>query len=129
MAQLIGRDVTIPAGTTQAAPLVTDISFPPALVESIRVRVPPGPNGLMGFRVTSGGIPVIPLSGVDWVIANDESFDWRIDGLIDSGAFELTGYNSGVHDHTVYLQFILAPPLAAAAPAILPAAAISHTGG
>lgn len=99
--------VTIPAGTPLAAPATTSLFFPPRIVTAVRWRVPPGPSGLMGWRLTmSGGVAVIPTGG-GWVIADNESATWPLTGQPDSGAWELTGYNTDIYDHTVYLDFLL----------------------
>lgn len=115
----------IPAGTPVAAPVTVDVSFPERLVRSVRWRVPPGPSGLMGWRLSSDGSPVIPLVAGTWIIADGESDTWPLDGYLDSGNWQVTGYNTGTFDHAVYLDFLLdlirpavtPPPLAAAAAA------------
>lgn len=115
----------IPAGTLKTAPVTVDVSFPQRYVREVRWRVPHGPSGLMGWRLSSDGAPVIPLVAGTWIIADGESDDWPLDGYLDSGNWQVTGYNTGVFDHTVYLTFLLdlitpavtPPPLAAAAAA------------
>jgi len=99
--------VTIPAGTAETSPLTTDIFFPPRDVVAVRWKVPPGPSGMMGWRLTmSGGNAVIPAGG-GWIIADGESATWPLDDQPDSGYWEVTGYNTGAYDHTVYLDFLL----------------------
>lgn len=99
---------TIPAGTPKNAPVTVDVSFPPRVVLAVSWQVPPGPSGLMGWRLTmSGGNPVIP-AGDGWIIADNRSGSWPVAGQPDSGAWEVTGYNTDIFDHTVYLDFMLA---------------------
>lgn len=99
--------VTIPAGTTQTSPLVTSIAFPPRVVTAVKWRVPPGPSGLMGWQLTmSNGIAVIPTGG-GFIIADDDGDTWPMTGLPDSGEWEVTGYNTDVYDHSVYIDFLL----------------------
>ena len=116
----------IPAGTTADAPVTVDVSFPPRVVTAIRWRVPPGPAGLMGWRLTmSGGVAVIPVGG-GWIIANDETETWPLTDQPDSGSWEVTGYNTGGYDHAVYLDFLLdLVGTAAAAPDLVPNADLS----
>lgn len=125
-AEIRASAVTIPAGTPQAAPVTVDVSFPPRLVQAVHWQVPPGPSGLMGWRLTmSGGVPVIPYGG-GWIIADDRSDTWPVTGMPDSGAWEVTGYNTDIYDHTVYLEFLLAldaPP--AAGLQVIPSAQLS----
>lgn len=112
--------VTIPAGTTPAVPFTADVSFPPRLVVGVHWKVPPGPSGLMGWRLTmSGGNAVIPTGG-GWIIADNESATWPLTGQPDSGAWEVTGYNTDIYDHTVYLDFLLDLVAAPSAPTTLP---------
>lgn len=102
--------VNITAGTTQAAPSLTALSMPARIVRHIHARIPPGPNGLMGWALASGGVPIIPWNAGAWFVANDEVFDWDLEGQISSGAWQLRGYNTGRYDHSVYLVFELDPP-------------------
>ena len=99
--------VTIPAGTPETAPVTQDIFMPVREVTSVGWKVPPGPSGLMGWRLTmSGGTAVIPTGG-GWVVADDQDDTWPLQDLPDSGAWEVTGYNTGAFPHTVYLTFLL----------------------
>lgn len=110
--------VTIPAGTAQSAPQTTDVPFPSRIVQAVTWKVPPGPSGLMGWRLTmSGGNAVLPTGG-GWVVADDQTDTWPLADQPDSGAWEVTGYNTDVYDHTVYLTFLLATVPVPAAPAV-----------
>lgn len=100
----------IPAGTLATAPLVTSLAMPPRIVRRLRVRVPPGPAGSVGFALTSGGARVVPAGQGTWIVADDEIFDWELVETIESGAWQLTAYNTGRWDHTLYLTFELDPP-------------------
>lgn len=99
--------VTIPAGTSQASPFTEEINFPAREVVAVSWKVPPGPSGLMGWRLTmSGGQPVIPTGG-GWIVADDQSGTWPVTGMPDGGFWEVTGYNTGAFNHTVYIDFLL----------------------
>lgn len=99
--------VTIPAGTPLPATFTEDIFFPARVVNGVHWKVPPGAMGLMGWRLTmSGGNAVIPTGG-GWIIADGESDTWLLYDQPDSGFWELTGYNSDIYDHTVYVDFLL----------------------
>lgn len=106
-AEVRSFQVTIPAGTPLSSPVTSDVAFPARIVTGVHWKVPPGPSGLMGWRLSmSGGIAVIPTGG-GWVIADDDSDTWPLTGQPDSGAWQVTGYNTDVYDHTVYLDFLL----------------------
>lgn len=108
--------VTVPAGTTKAAPLVTDISFPEREVIAVSYRVPPGPSGLMGWALTSAGAPVIPIQMGGYIVTDNQSATWDLEGYLNSGNWQVTAYNLGLYDHTVYLTFQLDLPGTVAAP-------------
>lgn len=101
---------TIPAGAPAAAPVTVDISFPPRVVRRIDWRVPNGPMGVFGWRLTMGGVQVLPTAGASWILANDESATWAPTRAPDSGAWQVTGYNTGRYPHAVYLTFHLDLP-------------------
>ena len=101
--------VTIPAGTPQAAPVVVNVPFPSSEVERITAKVPPGPSGLMGFALTMNGQQVIPINAGAWLIADNHTYDWALTDLPNTGQWQVTGYNTDIYDHTIYLDFMLAP--------------------
>lgn len=96
---------TIPAGTLSTAPVTLDVSFPVRTVRTIDWRVPPGASGLMGWRLTMGGVQVIPTKSDPWVIDDGHAGTFALDGYPDSGAWQVTGYNTGAFNHSVYLVF------------------------
>lgn len=107
--------VTIPAGTPIAAPSVQPVVFPPRIVTAIRWKVPPGPGGLMGWALTVAGHPVIPIQQGAYFVTDAESDTWTLENYPDQGQWQLTGYNTDIYDHTVYLTFLLDLASAAAA--------------
>lgn len=100
---------TVPAGTAKASPVTISLAIGTNLVETIRWRVPPGPRGNLGWCLAMGGVQVLPDDSGSFVVADDESDDWPISGLPDSGAWQLIGYNTGAYNHTVYLYFFTTP--------------------
>lgn len=105
--EIRGFSVTIPAGTLQSAPLRQSITMPPRIVDTLQVIIPPGPSGLMGFAITMGGVNVLPIQPGTFIVTDNEKITWPLTGLPDSGAWQLTGYNTGVFDHTVYLRWLV----------------------
>ena len=99
--------VTIPAGTPVDTPYTQDIFIPARILTGVHWKVPPGPSGLMGWRLTmSGGNAVIPTGG-GWIISDDADVTWALTDQPDSGYWEVTGYNTDIYDHTVYLDLLL----------------------
>jgi hypothetical protein len=128
--------VTIPAGTAITAPTTTKCSMPTREVQRIEIKVPPGPNGQMGFRVGGSGQQFIPRGAGQWVVTNNEEISWDITDAFDSGDWDVIGYNTGDYAHTIYIRFLVVLPLAAnpLGPAPIPVEQLSslgetHSGG
>lgn len=74
------------------------------ILESLHLRIPPGPSGLAGIAVLYAGVPIIPSEqpGVFW-IGDDEQ--WEIDiGWEISGPLTIRTYNIDAYDHTFLLR-------------------------
>lgn len=129
--QLYTAEVTVPAGTTKAAPQVTGLDLPRSLVPAEwTITVPPGPNGDVGFALAVGTTPILPRNPGGWIVANDRVIVWPVDVEYLSGAWALTAYNLGAYDHTLYVEAaMLAPGTMTAAPGANLAAVASLTGG
>ena len=118
---------TIPAGTAKATPTEILMSLPLRIVNSVQFRVPPGPQGLVGFALAVAHQPIIPYGNGQWIIANDELTTWDLRDYPQSGAWSLFGYNTGIYDHTIQVRFLLnLPPLPTPpTPTPIPAAQLS----
>lgn len=126
MAQEVRQfSVTVPHGTPQASPATFSLAMPARVVRKVRVRIPPGPQGTVGWALASAGTPILPWNAGAFVVANDEAIEWELAGQIDSGAWQLIAYNVGVFDHTLYVTFQLDLPggqlAAVSAPIAIPA--------
>lgn len=61
----------------------------------------------MGWKLTmSNGQAVLPVNGT-YIVTNDHADRWPVVSQPDSGAWEVTGYNTGKYPHTVYFDFFL----------------------
>lgn len=98
---------TIVANTAIAAPMAFTLSMLPGVTRRLGFIVPPGPSGLMGFRIVHSGQTVIPASGSTWIVTDDEKAEWPLDGFPTGDKWSLVGYNTDVNDHTVYLRWFL----------------------
>lgn len=99
--------VTVPAGTPQATPQITDVSFDVRIVRRIDWHLPHGCVGLVGFHIAMGGVPVVPLPKGEFVIGDGEGGSWTLEDAPDSGAWQCVAYNTGGHAHTIHLTFHL----------------------
>lgn len=124
--------VTIPAGTTIASGFTASMQFPARIVTQIDVRIPPGPRGEVGFGIGTGGIIVVPYGGTDFIVTDDQYLSFPVENTLESGAWELLGYNTGAYDHTLRVYFhcqlvVTAAPTAAGGP--LPPGTLGSGGG
>ena len=103
-------EVTVPAGTAKTAPVTTALSMPSRIVDRLEVRIPPGPNGSVGWAFTMGGQRVFPFAKDTWVVADDETIPVPTEGAPDTGAWQLMAYNTGRWDHTLYVRAWLRSP-------------------
>lgn len=106
--ELRSFSVTVPAGTAIATPLVTALTMPARIVTGIRIRIPPGPFGAVGFALAAAGTNIIPAGAGQWFIADNEVYDEPLSSQIESGAWQLSAYNLGRWPHTLQVMFRLA---------------------
>ena len=99
---------TTPNGTAEDSPYSTDLTLPAYEVQLIRWRVPPGPQGNLGWQLWYSNAVVLPQNG-GWIIADNEYATWELDELPTAGDWQFYGYNTGTYDHTVYLTFLVNP--------------------
>lgn len=117
--------VAVAPGSTAAAPVTTNLTMPARIVRGIRIRIPPGPSGLMGWALGSSGVRVIPWNANAWIVADDEVIEWALDSQVTSGAWQVQAYNTGRFTHTVYFTFLLDP--VAQRPTIVPLTPLTVT--
>ena len=98
--------LSVPAGTPKAAPVIFELAMPPRLVSAVHFLVPPGPRGELGFALGAAGQPIIPYASGTWIVTDDERIEWPLDTGIDSGAWELFAYNTGTYPHTIFVTFL-----------------------
>ena len=102
--------VSVPASTAVATPQTTALTMPARIVEHIRVRIPPGPLGQVGWAIAMNGVPVIPTNTGGWIVGDDEVIEWDVRNQPSSGAWQLMAYNTGRNAHTLQITFSLGLP-------------------
>lgn len=100
-------EVLIPAETAIASFQTTSVSFQRGRVDRLEVRIPPGPSGLVGFRIGHSGQVIIPRQGSAWFITDNDKLDWDLDNYPTGSAWEIYAYNTDVYDHTLYFWWHL----------------------
>lgn len=108
---------TIPAGTLQSAPITINLTMPARIVTAVTIIVPPGPRGEVGFALAAVGVQYIPSNANGFIVADNQRIDWALDNVIESGAWQLIGYNTGLYPHTLQVIFQCNLPDAPAASA------------
>lgn len=96
---------TIPAGTLQANPVTIGLTMPARIIRAVSIIVPPGPRGEVGFALAAAGIQYLPSNVNGFIVADNQRIDWSLDNVIESGAWQLVGYNTGLYPHTLQVIF------------------------
>lgn len=99
--------VSIPAGTPQITPVRISTTIPIRRPEVLQVIVPPGPAGSMGFAITMGGVNVIPVQPGAFLVTDNERIEWPLTDLPTSGAWQVSGYNTGNFAHSIFLRWLV----------------------
>lgn len=102
--------VTVQPGTLASAPLVTALPMPTRTVKKIRVRIPDGWNGNVGYGIGSAGVVTIPTVPGTWITASGESIEYLPEDVVDSGSWQVQLWNVGAFAHTIYLYFTVELP-------------------
>lgn len=98
-------EVTTAAGVAATSPTTTLCAMPPRIVRRVSIRIPPGPNGHLGFRIAAAGTQIIPQNVGAWIISDNEALAWDMARAIESGAWQVISYNTGIYPHTVEVRF------------------------
>lgn len=107
MAQRIEiKTITVPAGTAIASPQVTALTFSEGEIVQVELRIPPGPAGTVGIQLAHSGQPVIPHNASEFLITDDESVIWPLEGYPTAPAYTVRAYNTDVYDHTFQVRML-----------------------
>lgn len=107
--RVIADTLTVPAGTTQAAPASLTIDIEWCFLHVVEVMIPPGHNGYTGFNVQFNGTYIVPFhQSATWIVANNEVLPIDIDTEVDN-FLVVNGYNSDQYAHSFYLRFFYTP--------------------
>lgn len=118
--------VTVPAGTTIAAPQITATRFDVGEVETVEILVPPGNAGLLGFAIMHSNASVLPREEDRWITAVGETIRWPTQDLPTAGAWAIRAYNLDVNPHSIYLRYLVRDDVALV-PRLMPALPIAQS--
>jgi hypothetical protein len=111
--------VTVPPGTTEAAPLLTPTVMPVRRMAGINWMIPQGPSGSLGWRFTMRSVQVIPVNLGAWLIRDGNADGSELSRLPDSGDWWVQAYNTGTYSHNIYITYyaeVLRPVVTAVVP-------------
>lgn len=97
--------VTIPAGNGSAATTTTNMTMPVRIITQIDITLPPGLNGTVGFQIAAANQPFFPRAVGAFYVASGRTITPPIAAALESGAWQLIGYNTGKYPHTIYVDF------------------------
>ena len=104
-----GATTTVTGSYTAASPLVTDIALPTVYLHSIRVRMPPGPCGNLGFAFYNANAQIIPYSLTPSFVTGDDEV-WNFDYEDQVGVqLDLHTYNTGTYNHELLYEIRYTP--------------------
>jgi hypothetical protein len=98
-------DIVVPANTPVTAPLTFPCVFNDGDVIEIDVKVPPGPQGNVGFFIGAGGSQYVPRTIGSFVIPDDDYFTWPLANAVTSGSWSVTAYNTDIFPHLIQVAF------------------------
>lgn len=114
-------DVTAAAGTAQATPTETAITFAPGQVVGLEIIIPDGHMGLTGIQLAQAHRQTIPRTAGAFIVGNNEVIRWPLDGYLNTGSWSAFVYNLDAIEHHFQLRFLLVElARSTAPPTILP---------
>lgn len=98
------RDVLIPAGTLKTSPLIVTLPWREGYPTFIEFMFPPGPSGLVGIQLRHSGRRLIPKDLGTYLIANDDTIRYELEGFPYNPNYTVQVYNEGAYDHTIQVR-------------------------
>lgn len=96
--------VTVPAGTSQNAPISVPWVTEDAVLSDVEILIPPGANGVAGIRIMKGDVQLLPWGANSWIIGNDYNRTFPIGGYLPTSDIKIQAYNAGSNQHSFYLR-------------------------
>lgn len=108
MAQRVeSRVVTCSSGTTEADAVEVDVSFQAGTVLQVELLIPDGHAGQTGIAIAQAHQIIIPATGTDWIVGNDNRIVWTVADFLNTGEWSAFVYNNGDFDHSWYVTFLI----------------------
>jgi len=101
--------VTTPPSTEIATPLSTAWPLDDGSLISVNLIIPPGHNGLTGFRILMAEQEILPWGSSGWIIGNDRNVNYPVNTEISGTELAIQTYNTDIWQHTHYLEAVLDP--------------------
>lgn len=99
--------VTVPADTTEAAPLEQDLKLTAGVIQKVSMLFPPGPHGMVRIRLMVGGHQLLPTNPDGYFATDDEALNIDEWYPLDAEPFSLkaVGTSPGTtYPHTISIR-------------------------
>jgi len=107
MDRLYYLTVPTPAGTPASSPISTNWPLEDNELAYVDVRVPPGPSGLLYFRILYAQQQIVPWGNNSYFNPDDEIIHWQSDAAMTVTGLVIQTYNLGSYQHTIYLRALI----------------------
>lgn len=100
--------VTCPVSTPQASAIETELPFNIGIVREVEIVIPPGHAGLTGLAIAQAHQIIIPATGTDWIIGDDDYIKWPLENYLDADTWSAFTYNTDAfYPHSWQIRFLV----------------------
>lgn len=100
------KSITVPAATAVSSPQTTALPWRQGYPERLELWIPPGPSGLTGIRLLHSGTRIIPRSEDEWLVTDNESISWPLEGYPYNANWAVQAYNTDIYPHTFQIRML-----------------------
>lgn len=97
-------DLTVPPGTTAAAPATIGQEVGDVILQDVRVVIPYGHSFLTGLYIAYSGIPVVPFNDPPTFLVGDGSDRTYPVNIQVTQDVELVAYNTDLYPHAFHVE-------------------------
>ena len=109
---LYSKQITIPANTTEAKLITTDIKVNKGIIYYVWVTLPPGCNDMVKFRILNDTHPFLPVNKDSYIAGNNYTYQFPAHEPIKDmpGILTIETWSPGTtYQHTIGFQILIVP--------------------